>query len=89
VLAAVTRHALKSLVECVRLQRFGRAGYQQMTVDVAFLGPRVRRFVSGDVNGRATAALVEEVRNAAAERSVDPTPLDPVVLARILEFRFK
>ena len=89
VLAAVTRHALKSLVECVRLQTFGRAGYQQMTVDVAFLGPRVRRFVSGDVNGRATAALVEEVRNAAAERSVDPTPLDPVVLARILEFRFK
>ena len=88
VLAAVTRHALKSLVECVRLQTFGRAGYQQMTVDVAFLGPRVRRFVSGDVNGRATA-LVEEVRNAAAERSVDPTPLDPVVLARILEFRFK
>ena len=89
VLAAVTRHALKSLVECVRLQTFGRAGYQQMTVDVAFLGPRVRRFVSRDVNGRATAALVEEVRNAAAERSVDPTPLDPVVLARILEFRFK
>lgn len=85
VLAAVTRVALASLVECVRGRTFGRAGFHQMTVDLAYLRPRVRRFAGGGDHAKIADALLEEAANAAADRSLDPTPLDPAIVARILD----
>ena len=85
VLAAVTRVALASLVECVRGRTFGRAGFHQMTVDLAYLRPRVRRFAGGGDDAKIADALLEEAANAAADRSLDPTPLDPAIVARIID----
>ena len=85
VLAAVTRVALASLVECARGRTFGRAGFHQMTVDLAYLRPRVRRFAGTGDDAKIADALLEEAANAAADRSLDPTPLDPAIVARILD----
>ena len=86
VLTGVVRIALKSLAECVRCQTLGRAGYQQMTLDLAYLKPQVRRFVYADVNGHKTVELLlEEAGSAAADRSLDPTPLEPTIVQRILD----
>jgi hypothetical protein len=45
--AGIARAGLKSLVEGVRLQTLGRAGLQQLQVDVHFLRPHLRRRVPG------------------------------------------
>ena len=44
--AAIVRSGLKSMVECVRLVTLGRAGLQQLQVDVHYLRSRLRRSAS-------------------------------------------
>jgi len=85
VLTGVVRIALKSLAECVRCQTLGRAGYHQLSLDIAYLSPRVRRFASADVDGKTIDLLLEEAASAAVDRSLDPTPLEPAILRRILD----
>jgi hypothetical protein len=64
VLTGVVRVALKSLAECVRCQTLGRAGYQQLALDIQYLRPRIRRFASAV--GRC------------ALNSTDPPPPRPI-----------
>ena len=81
--AAILGGGLKSLIECIRMETLGRAGLQQLQLDVLYL----RSLVTGFVRGRESetiAALLEEVIAAAVERSLDPTLLEPTVVDKIL-----
>lgn len=83
IFAAIIGVGLKSLVECIRLQTLGRAGLQQLQLDVHYLRPRLRRFVAGSP-AAVVDSLVDEVVAAGAERSMDPSLLETAVLDRIL-----
>ncbi len=83
IFAAIIGVGLKSLVECIRLQTLGRAGLQQLQLDVHHLRPRLRRFVAGST-AAVVDSLADEVVAAGAERSTDPTLLETAVLDRIL-----
>ncbi|GMH43701.1 hypothetical protein BSKO_11623 [Bryopsis sp. KO-2023] len=83
ILAAIMGVGLKSLVECIRLETLGRAGLQQLQLDVSYLRPLVRRYARGP-EGATIDALMDEVISAAVERSVDPTLLETALIERIL-----
>lgn len=74
---------LKSLVECVRLQTFGRAGLHQLQLDVAHLRPRLLRLVGPPAN-EPVAALADDVVAAALERCNEPTLLELAALGALL-----
>lgn len=83
VMSAIMGVGLKSLVECVRLHTLGRAGLQQLQLDMHYLRPLLRR-ISGVSCAPMVDALLDEVVAAALERSTDPSLLEPAVLDRIL-----
>ena len=85
VLTGVVRIALKSMAECVRCQTLGRAGYHQLTLDIAYLKLKVRRFASADTGNRTVDLLLEEAASVAADRSLDPVPMEPAIVQRILD----
>jgi len=74
---------LKSWIECIRMETLGRAGLQQMQLDVLYLRPLVTGFVRGKEN-EAINSLIEEVVTAAVDRSIDPTLLEQAVVDKIL-----
>lgn len=84
ILGAVISVGLKSLVECIRLQTLGRAGLQQLQLDVQYLRPLLRRYVDGQ-SSTVVTFLLDEVVAAAVERSEDPSLLEPAVLDAILQ----
>ena len=65
------------------METLGRAGLQQLQLDVLYLRPLVTGFVRGK-ESESIAALLEEVVAAAVERSLDPTLLEPAVVDKIL-----
>ena len=81
--ASILGSGLKSLIECIRMETLGRAGLQQLQLDVLYLRPLVTGFVRGK-ESESIAALLEEVVAAAVERSLDPTLLEPAVVDKIL-----
>ncbi|KAG1671022.1 hypothetical protein FOA52_014266 [Chlamydomonas sp. UWO 241] len=86
ILAAIAGVALKSLVECIRLQALGRAGLQQLQLDCHHLRRPLNALTGG--GGPATQAvdsLLDEVVAAGVERATDTQLLEPPVLDRILE----
>merc|ERR1712080_704252 len=58
VLTAIIKLGLKTLLECVRLQTFGRYGLQQMQVDCHYLQLYLWRFVADEA---VVQQLLEEV----------------------------
>eukprot|EP00198_Chlamydomonas_reinhardtii_P005800 XP_001695136.1 predicted protein [Chlamydomonas reinhardtii] len=89
ILAAVAAVALKSLLESIRLETLGRAGLQQLQLDVAFLRPQLRRCLlrGGGGKGDGTAVveqLLEDVVLSGTERCVEPALLEAAVVERIL-----
>ncbi|KAG2495102.1 hypothetical protein HYH03_006712 [Edaphochlamys debaryana] len=89
ILAAVASVALKSLLESIRLETLGRAGLQQLQLDVAFLRPALRRSLLRGGGGRGDGAavveqLLEDVVLSGAERCVEPALLEAAVVERIL-----
>ncbi|GAB4820337.1 hypothetical protein N2152v2_007383 [Parachlorella kessleri] len=88
-LAAILAQALRSVVEAVRLTTLGRAGFQQIQLDIHYLRPRLQQFVSrgpgaGEAQGREALALLDELLGAAMERCSQPLLLEPAVLDRIV-----
>ncbi|PNH08814.1 Vacuolar protein sorting-associated protein 51 [Tetrabaena socialis] len=89
ILAAIASVALKSLLESIRLETLGRAGLQQLQLDVAFLRPALRRFLLRGGGGKGDGAavveqLLEDVVLSGAERCVEPQLLEAAVVERIL-----
>jgi hypothetical protein len=91
IIGAVACFVLRSLRECIALCTFSRGGYHQMELDLAYLSPRVALcFTTGPrsetaSDQRAVDSLFAECRRVASERSLDPTPLDPAIISRILD----
>ncbi|GIL88543.1 hypothetical protein Vretimale_15339 [Volvox reticuliferus] len=89
ILAAIASVALKSLLESIRLETLGRAGLQQLQLDVASLRPHLRRFLLRGGGGKGDGAavveqLLEDVVLSATERCVEPQLLEAAVMERIL-----
>jgi hypothetical protein len=81
VISTVLKLCLKSLQEFVRLQTFNRSGFQQIQLDMEFLKSSLKEFVDDEA---PISFLLKEVNNAAHERCLDPIPLEPPILDKLI-----
>ncbi|GAB2298426.1 Vacuolar protein sorting-associated protein 51 [Dionaea muscipula] len=86
VVTTIVKHCLKSLLEFVRLQTFNRSGFQQIQLDVQYLRTTVKDTIDDEA---AVDFLLDEVIVAAAERSLDPIPLEPPILDRLIQAKLE
>jgi hypothetical protein len=88
VTASVVRFSLRAFAETLcATRRFSRGGFRQVELDVAFLTPKLVAF-GGSVSGKDAECvddLLKQCVAAAAARCLDPAPLDPAIVARILD----
>ncbi|PIA26380.1 hypothetical protein AQUCO_09400025v1 [Aquilegia coerulea] len=82
VLSTVVKLCLKGLQEFVRLQTFNRSGFQQMQVDIQFLRTPLKEITEDEAS---IDFLLDEVIVACAERSLDPVPLEPAILDKLIQ----
>eukprot|EP00262_Sarcandra_glabra_P003248 TRINITY_DN1386_c0_g1_i1.p1 TRINITY_DN1386_c0_g1~~TRINITY_DN1386_c0_g1_i1.p1 ORF type:complete len:232 (-),score=32.32 TRINITY_DN1386_c0_g1_i1:75-713(-) len=82
VLSNIVKLCLKSLQEFVRLQTFNRSGLQQIQLDIQFLRSPLKEIVEDEA---AIDFLLDEVIVAAAERCLDPIPLEPAILDKLIQ----
>ncbi|KAK7259228.1 hypothetical protein RIF29_24829 [Crotalaria pallida] len=82
VLTTIVKLCLKSLQEFVRLQTFNRSGLQQIQLDIQFLRTPLREVVEDEA---AVDFLLDEVIVAVAERCLDPIPLEPPILDKLIQ----
>ncbi|PSR94713.1 Vacuolar protein sorting-associated protein [Actinidia chinensis var. chinensis] len=78
----IVKLCLKSLQEFVRLQTFNRSGFQQIQLDIQFLRTTLKETVEDEA---AIDFLLDEVIVAAAERCLDPIPLEPPILDKLIQ----
>ncbi|KAM6541465.1 hypothetical protein CsatB_005912 [Cannabis sativa] len=82
VVSMIVKLGLKSLQEFVRLQTFNRSGFQQIQLDIQFLRNPSKEIVEDEA---AIDFLLDEVIVAAAERCLDPIPLEPPILDKLIQ----
>ncbi|XP_022770838.1 vacuolar protein sorting-associated protein 51 homolog isoform X4 [Durio zibethinus] len=82
VVTTIVKLCLKSLQEFVRLQTFNRSGFQQIQLDIQFLRTPLKEIVEDEA---VIDFLLDEVIVAASERCLDPTPLEPPILDRLIQ----
>ncbi|KAK2403484.1 vacuolar protein sorting-associated protein [Trifolium repens] len=82
VVTTIVKFCLKSLQEFVRLQTFNRSGFQQIQLDIQFLRNPLREIVEDEA---AVDFLLDEVIVATAERCLDPIPLEPPILDKLVQ----
>ncbi|KAB1999185.1 hypothetical protein ES319_D12G143700v1 [Gossypium barbadense] len=82
VVTTIVKLCLKSLQEFARLQTFNRSGFQQIQLDIQFLRTPLKETVEDEV---AIDFLLDEVIVAASERCLDPIPLEPPILDRLIQ----
>ncbi|XP_004229394.1 vacuolar protein sorting-associated protein 51 homolog isoform X1 [Solanum lycopersicum] len=82
VITTIIKLFLKSLQEFVRLQTFNRSGFQQIQLDIHFLKTTLKDTAEDEA---AVDFLLDEVIVAAAERCLDPIPLEPAILDRLTQ----
>ncbi|KAG6704114.1 hypothetical protein I3842_07G120300 [Carya illinoinensis] len=82
VVTTVVKLCLKSLQEFVRLQTFNRSGFQQIQLDIQFLRTPVKEIVEDQA---VIDFLLDEVIVNASERCLDPIPLEPPILDRLIQ----
>lgn len=79
-ISGIAKLALKSLLEAIRYQVLERHGYQQLQLDCSFLA----RGLADCVPEAQLAAIINEINIASKERALDSTPMDPVILSKIV-----
>jgi len=84
VITTIVKFCLKSLQEFVRLQTFNRSGFQQIQLDIQFLRTTLKETAEDEA---AIDFLLDEVIVAAAERCLDPIPLEPPILDRLIQVK--
>lgn len=84
VVTTILKLCLKSLQEFVRLQTFNRRGFQQIQLDIEFLRTTLKDTSEDEA---ATDFLLDEVVVAAAERCLDPVPLDQPILDKLIQVK--
>lgn len=82
VINTIIKLSLKSLQEFVRLQTFNRSGFQQIQLDIQFLRAPLKESAEDEA---AIDFLLDEVIVAAAERCLDPIPLEPPILDKLIQ----
>ncbi|KAK4407901.1 Vacuolar protein sorting-associated protein 51 [Sesamum angolense] len=82
VITTIVKLSLKSLQELVRLQTFNRSGFQQIQLDIHFLKATIKDIAEDEA---AVDFLLDEVIVSTAERCLDPIPLEPPVLDRLVQ----
>ncbi|XP_030541534.1 vacuolar protein sorting-associated protein 51 homolog isoform X1 [Rhodamnia argentea] len=82
VITTIIKLSLKSLQEFVRLQTFNRSGFQQIQLDIQFLRAPLKESAEDEA---AIDFLLDEVIVAAAERCLDPIPLEPPILDKLIQ----
>ncbi|XP_073022242.1 vacuolar protein sorting-associated protein 51 homolog [Primulina eburnea] len=82
VLTETVKLSLKSLQEFVRLQTFNRSGFQQIQLDIHFLKTALKHIADDEA---AIDFLLDEVIVGTAERCLDPIPLEPPILDRLVQ----
>ncbi|GER43704.1 Vps51/Vps67 family (components of vesiculartransport) protein [Striga asiatica] len=82
VVTTIVKLSLKSLQEFVRLQTFNRSGFQQIQLDIHFLKTTLKDIAEDEA---AVDFLLDEVIVSSAERCLDPSPLEPPVLDRLVQ----
>ncbi|GAU43273.1 hypothetical protein TSUD_36230 [Trifolium subterraneum] len=82
VVTTIVKFCLKSVQEFVRLQTFNRSGFQQIQLDIQFLRNPLREIVEDEA---AVDFLLDEVIVATAERCLDPIPLEPPILDKLVQ----
>ncbi|XP_047310599.1 vacuolar protein sorting-associated protein 51 homolog [Impatiens glandulifera] len=82
VLTTILKLCLKSLQEFVRLYTFNRSGFQQIQLDIQFMRTPVKDIAEDEA---AVDFLLDEVIVAAAERCLDPIPLEPPILDKLIQ----
>lgn len=82
VINTIIKLSLKSLQEFVRLQTFNRSGFQQIQLDIQFLRSPLKESAEDEA---AIDFLLDEVIVAAAERCLDPIPLEPPILDKLIQ----
>ncbi|KAG8370607.1 hypothetical protein BUALT_Bualt13G0001000 [Buddleja alternifolia] len=82
VITTVVKLSLKSLQEFVRLQTFNRSGFQQIQLDIHFLKTTLKDIAEDEA---AVDFLLDEVIVSTAERCLDPIPLEPAILDRLVQ----
>ncbi|KAF8571144.1 hypothetical protein P879_02057 [Paragonimus westermani] len=81
-LLGVIKIGLKTLVECVRLQTFGKFGLQQIQVDCRFLQIHLWHFVSDE---KLIGMLLDDVIYSVVQRCVDPQLMDESIVDAICD----
>ncbi|KAK1420453.1 hypothetical protein QVD17_22066 [Tagetes erecta] len=82
VVMTIVKYCLKSLQEFVRLHTFNRSGFQQIQLDMQYLRIALKDSTEDEA---AVEFLLDEVIVSAAERCVDPSPLEPAILDRLVQ----
>ncbi|PKI51034.1 hypothetical protein CRG98_028583, partial [Punica granatum] len=82
VVSTIVKLSLKSLQEFVRLQTFNRSGFQQIQLDIQFLRMPLKEIAEDEA---AVDFLLDEVIVAASERCLDPIPLEPPILDKLIQ----
>ena len=85
-LAHVTKLMLKTLVEEVRLNTFGRAGFQQIQVDCSMLRWMLPESVEDD---GSVIALLDEAIISCQERCLDPVLVEHTAIEALCEAKRK
>ncbi len=80
VLCEIFRAAMKTFEECVRVCTFQTNGFQQLQVDVQFLKLSWNNLVDDD---NYVSSLLHEVLSSAAERCLEPIPLELSIVEAI------
>ncbi|KAL3827771.1 hypothetical protein ACJIZ3_016573 [Penstemon smallii] len=82
VITTIVKLSLKSVQEFVRLHTFNRSGFQQIQLDIHFLKNTLKDISEDEA---AVDFLLDEVIVGTAERCLDPSPLEPPVLTRLVQ----
>ncbi|KAH9653468.1 vacuolar protein sorting-associated protein 51-like [Citrus sinensis] len=85
VITTIVKFSLKSLQEFVRHQTFNRSGFQQIQLDIQYLRTPLKEAAEDEA---AIDFLLDEVMSvsvAAAERCLDPIPLEQPILDKLIQ----
>ncbi|XP_048233421.1 vacuolar protein sorting-associated protein 51 homolog [Ricinus communis] len=82
VVTTIVKLCLKSMQEFVRLQTFNRSGFQQIQLDIQFLRAPLKEIAEDEA---AIDFLLDEVIVGASERCLDPIPLEPPILDKLIQ----
>ena len=81
ILTEILKIVIKTMEECVRSVTFGKNGFQQLQVDIAFMQQKLANVIE---DRSYIPSLVQEVMASCAERCFSATPLESTIVQSIV-----